>query len=166
MVEIFIKQTVSTDSATLAALAALSLGDLLGTVKRNFMLKNLKTIYNITVGNIADHYCFALADADASDVEIAAALTNTSIDIEDSVAYRTGQDVVRRVWDIQVPEITGGIASGVALATMIQWKLPPKGVPVLKGRGLKTVIFNTDSSVAFSNGPVIDGIHKLQGGWF
>ncbi len=130
------------------------------------MLKNLKSIYSLTIGNTADHYCFALADADASDAEIAAALTNTSIDIEDSVAYRTGQDVVRRVWDIQMLEISGGLQSGEAVQGMIQWKLPPKGVPVLKGRGLKTVIFNTDSSVAFSNGPVIDGIHKLMGGWF
>lgn len=165
MVEIFITNQAEVDSSTLAALSAVSLGDLLGTVVRNFMCKNLRSQYHVSIPNIGDSFVIVLCSADASTAEIAAALTSTTKNLEDTEAYRTAQVTVRRVWDIQSINYEG-LAAGGSVQQQIDWKLPPKGIPVLKGGGLKVVVFNTDTIVAFGNGPTFKAIHKMMGGWF
>ncbi len=165
MVEIFQRNLAAVDSTTLASLTALSMGDLFGTLVKNFMLKNLESFFQITVPNLGDKWFVALADSDASDAEISAALATTSVDREDSVEYRDGQNEVRRVWSIFKPPGDGLIAGG-ALSGMHQWKLPPKGIPLLKGRGLKMVVFNFSTADPFSNGPVLTFSSKAMGGWF
>ncbi len=106
-----------------------------------------------------------LAEADATDAEIAQALISTVKNPENAVAYRDGQTEVRRVWARASIPYEGLIAGG-SVQVMVQWKLPPKGIPVLKGRGLKMCVFNTDVANAFSNGPSFKSISIMMGDWF
>ncbi len=129
------------------------------------MLKNLMTNVHAVLPNLGDSFVLALADLDASDAEISTAMQATSQSIEDSVEYIDGQQEVRRVWDIQGLNYNGLVAAG-SVQQMIQWKLPPKGIPLLKGRGLKLVVYNTDTAASFSNGPIFKHHSKAMGGWF
>ncbi len=166
MVEIFHKQHAEVDSTTLAGGNALSVGVILqNNTDRNFMLKNLISHFHVSVPNIGDSFVLVLAQADASAAEVASAMDDTSQAYEDSVAYRDGQVIVRRVWDIQSIEYDGLVAGG-SVQRKVMWKLPPKGIPNLKGRGLSVFVVNTDTAVAFSNGPSFKGFSKLMGGWF
>lgn len=166
MVEIFVsKNATAVDTDVLGANSSLLIASVVtNPAVRNFMLKNLKTLVQAVIPNISDNCILALADSDASAVEIATALNTTVQDLEDSVDYKLGQTNVRRVWDIQAIPIDGQVAGGTS-RFMVQWKLPPKGIPVLKGRGLSIFAFNAENA-AFSNGPTIMCLSKLQGGWF
>ncbi len=166
MVEIFIaKNATPVDTGTLGASTAVLISSVVtNPAVRNFMLKNLNTIVNATFPTVTDHLILLLADSDATVAELATSLNSTSQDMEDSVAYRQGQEQVRRIWDIQaVPR--DGIVNGGVVGFQIAWKLPPKGVPVLKGRGLSIFGFNPENA-AFSNGPSVLTLSKVMGGWF
>ncbi len=164
MVEILSRNSSSgVDTTTLGGTTALIVDTLLANVARNFMAKNIKSIFWASGANNTDMYALVLHDGDASAAEVAAALSDTSQDLEDSIDYRNGQLTVRIIWDIQVLEYDAD--TGYSVARMIQWKLPPKGIPVLKGRGLAISVFNPRDT-AFANGPVITHLGKLMGGWF
>lgn len=154
------------DTTTLGNGLALELGAVIvNDVKRNFMLKNLQTLVHASVPNLGDSFILALADSDSNDTVIGTALGATGQDPEDGNTYRDDQMKVRRIWSIATLELMG-MAAGGSLQQMIQWKLPPKGIPVLKGRGLKVVCFNHDLVNNFSNGPSFKLYHKIMGGWF
>ncbi len=154
------------DTTTLAVITAADLGAVLtNNIVRNFMLKNLATHFHVSIPNLGDSFVVCLVQADATASQIASALSSTSQNPEDSVAYNNGQQEVRIVWDIQTIHYEGMVAGG-SVQQKVQWKLPPKGVPVLKGRGLKIWCFNTDTANAFSNGPSFKVINKIMGGWF
>ncbi len=166
MVEILSRpQATRVDSATLAAQTALLVATLVtAPVVRNLMVKNVKTIMHALISNVSDVGILVLGDADASATEIKEALQSTSQDYEDQVAYRDGQSTVRRVWDIQaIP--TDGVVVGGSINWEVPWKLPPKGIPILKGSGLAIFIFNVEDA-AFSNGPTLVSQSKVMGGWF
>jgi len=166
MVDIFSRSNAEVDTGTLAALTANLIATLIPDgVVRNLMVKNIKSHFHVSVPNLGDSFIVALGAADASGAEIATALLSTSQDLEDSVAYNDGQNEVRRVWDTQSIEYDGMIAGG-SIQRMIQWKLPPKGIPVLKGHGLAIFCFNTDTASSFSNGPSFKHQGKIMGGWF
>lgn len=166
MVEIFSKINSEVDTAVLAASTPISIGNVMAApVVRNFMLKNLKTIVHGVFPDKTDACCLVLADGDASASEILEAMASTSIDLEDRVEYPKGQQEVRRVWDIQDLDYTG-LVNGGAIMQTVQWKLPPKGVPILKGGGLQIMAFNMDSANGFTNGPSFMVVHKIMGGWF
>lgn len=163
MVEIYMRGGTA-DSGTLAALAVVSQANLLGTVNRNIMIKNIKTLVHADFPDVNDAAALVLADPDFTLNQISAGLGNTSITPEDASTYIPGQEEVRRVWDIQ-PLPMGQIAGDAAMS-MIQWKLPPKGVPVLRGRGLEIFIWNMSGANAFSNGPTVVTRSKVMGGFF
>ncbi len=166
MVQIFNRRTNEVDTLVLAAVTALSIGDIIpdGIVK-NFLLKNLQTFFHVSVPNVGDSWIVVLAAADASVGEIAAALANTSMDTEDQIELRDGQSDVRRVWSIHTNSMEG-LAAGGSIQEMHQWKLPPKGVPVLRGHGLTMFVYNTDTANAFGNGPSFKTFSKGMGGFF
>ncbi len=153
------------DTATLAANTALLLDTLLGNIQRNFMWKNIKTIWHATIPNIADRMLFVLANSDATVAQVATALSNTEGDIENRVAYENGQQEVRVVWDIQPMPLDGAVAGGSQSGT-IDWKIPPKGIPTLRGGGLSMFMFNMSDTNAFTNGPSVVAVSKCMGGWF
>lgn len=165
MVEIFNITASEVDTTTLAAAQSMLIAGLFATLQRNFMLKNLKSIVHVSYPNLGDSCLLVLASADASAAEINSAMSSTSKDLEDGQAYPNGQQEVRLVWDIQAIPLDGMVAGGSS-QFMIQWKLPPKGIPLLKGRGLTIHAFNFDVAVAFSNGPSFKSYSKAQGGWF
>lgn len=166
MVEIFtVAQPTPIDTGALGAQTAIVIAEIMpDPVVRNFMLKNLRTIVTARVPNVQDSLILVLGDADASLAEIQAALQTITQDFEDRVAYPLGQTVVRRVWDIQPFRLDGAVDGG-GVNFMIQWKIPPKGIPVLKGGGLQIYAFNIESN-AFTDGPNINTISKVMGGWF
>ena len=167
MVVIAHKNTAEVDTTTLAAGLAISIGNITptGGLVRNFMLKNLETHMHVSIPNLGDSFVVVLGDIDASPAEIAEAFATTEMDYEDSVEYRQGQDEVRRIWSIMSIPYNGLVAGG-SVQMMHSWKLPPKGIPLLKGRGLTLFCVNTDTAAAFSNGPSFKPFSKLMGGWF
>lgn len=128
------------------------------------MAKNIRTSYQLLNTDVADKLILVLAAQDASVAEIAEALDNTSTDIEDGIEYPLGQNKVRRVWDFRLPP--SNTISTYGTAETFNWKLPPKGIPVLKGRGLAIFGYNWDGAQDFVNGPVLHSITKTMGGWF
>ncbi len=166
MVEIFNRITAQVDTGTLASKAAIVIGALITEPSpRNFMLKNAETHFRVTVPSISDSFLIGIAAADASAAEIAEGMDNTGQDLEDSIPYRTGQDRVRRIWAVDAIQYDGLVAGGT-VQVKINWKLPPKGIPVLKGRGLNLFCYNFNTAGPFSNGPLFRQWSKLMGGWF
>ncbi len=166
MVEISSTNIASSDTTILAASTAFNLDTIFSNLKRNFMLKNLKTICKAVYTDTVDMPILVLGATDASVAEIAEALATTAFDPEDSVSYNDGQTKVRRVWDIQ-PGLPGSNPTTAGTTCWeIKWKLPPKGIPILKGRGISIYAFNMDTANAFANGPIFTMVHKAMGGWF
>lgn len=129
------------------------------------MLKNLCSHIHVSVPNLGDSFVVVLANTDSSAADINEALLNTTQTIEEGNDYPRDQTRVRRVWDIQTIPYNG-LTTGGSIQHMIQWKLPPKGLPILKGRGLQWMCFNTDSANSFANGPSFKALTKMMGGWF
>ncbi len=166
MVEIFVHKATELDTTTLAASTALLFATLLGTADRNFMFKNVRTEFHISWETLDDKMMILLANMDATVAQLAEAMATTETDIEDSVNYRTGQDRVRRVWDFFVPTVHAEDLTTVHQQFSHQWKLPPKGIPVLRGGGLALFAWNMDSTQPFTNGPTLNATTKSMGGWF
>lgn len=164
MVEIFHNVSGHIDTTTLAARTALLVHTIFSDVPRNFMLKNLRHEISVIAPDSADFCLLVLAAADASVGEIAGGMLNTSRDLEDSVAYKDGQADVRRIWDFHI--VKSNMASTIVTSYMHQWKLPPKGLPLLRGHGLAVFAFNMSIDNSFVNGPVIVMQSKAMGGWF
>lgn len=165
MVEIFTKVNSEVDSMTLAAQTSLRVGDILVDPVRHFMLKNLWTSVHAVVPNITDSWILAIVETDPSEAQITTAMQTTEQNPESSNAYSDGQREARLVWAVATVDLVGIVAGG-SLQQSIQWKLPPKGIPILRNRGVRVVIFNTDAADAFVNGPAIKLFHRMMGGWF
>ncbi len=166
MVEIFHRQLSAVDTATLAAGNSIVIAGMIAEpAVRNFMLKNLYSIHHIKIPVVEDKFFLALTDADASDTERNQGFDTTSQNPEDGTVYPRDQQRVRRTWGIQGIDYDG-IAAGDTIQVAIQWKLPPKGIPVLKGRGIDITLVNLDNANPFSNGPSISTYAKAMGGWF
>ncbi len=166
MVKIFYRNHGVLDTTILGANAALKIGDIIvAPAVKNFILKNLRSNFHIDVPDLGDAFTIVLADDDATAAEIAAGLVNTEQDMEDNTEFPLGQTLARRVWAFFTPELQG-IAAGGAIQVQHQWKLPPKGIPVLKGSGVSIYVFNFDKVNAFTNGPNFRGIHKMMGDFF
>ncbi len=165
MVEIFNSGSGPIDSATTNGKTAFVISSMMDDLKRNFMVKNLKTVIAALMGNVDDHLLLVLASADTSIQEIEDAFfPDTTQDVEDGVEYPLGQTVVRRIWDYRAL-YEGNVSSNNGIMTTIQWKLPPRGIPVLRGRGLKIYGLNM-TDVSFTNGPILFSMSKIMGGWF
>ncbi len=165
MVEIFVHSQVGVDTTTLASKTAQLVDTLMSDADANFMFKNIRTEFIINTGDLGDQLLLVLAPSDATTTQIAAALVNTSTSRDDAVNYPRGQNDVRQTWDFFVSPLKPGEAVGHLEAFTHQWKLPPKGVPVLKGGGLSIFAYNM-SSFAFVDGPIVSVISKSMGGWF
>ncbi len=166
-VAIFNQTSGIIDSTTLAARAALFQSNVMTAVERNFMVKNLRSEINVSFGSLLDMCVIVLGSLDASVTEIAAAMGDTSQSIEDGVEYTKGQAEVRLIWDYHVVrKDLQPLAETPVFNYTHQWKLPPKGIPVLKGRGLALYIFNMSPDDAFVNGPKVLTMQKIMGGWF
>lgn len=165
MVVILNKVNSEVDSMTLAAQTSLRIGDILVDPVRHFMLKNIWTMVHMVVPNITDSFLLAIVESDPTEARITTALQSTEQNPETSDLYSTGQKDVRLVWAVATLELDGIVAGG-SLQRAIQWKLPPKGIPVLRGRGVRVVIFNTDAAASFVNGPAVKLFHRFMGGWF
>ncbi len=164
MVTIVHKNVAEVDTGTLAALTPVLLQTLYSDVTKNFILKNLRTIVHASIPNVGDQAMLVLADSDATLTEVSAALATTAFDPEDNTVFRAGQDTVRRVWDVQ-PLLFEGAAADSA-SYLIQWKLPPKGIPSLRGSGLIIYCFNFNIASAFANGPTFNLFTKFMGEFF
>ena len=165
MVEIF-NTIAEVDTAALGLNASLELISVVtNPAVRNFMLKNLETWFHMKYPDVDDRMLVILADSDATVAQISAAMATTVQDLEAGVDYSTGQRIVRRVWSIGIPEMHGAV-NGDVVTWHHEWKLPPKGVPVLKGRGLSLFAFNMDAGEVFTNGPTVTMVAKAMGGWF
>ncbi len=165
MVEIFVKRGDSTDTTVLAANTAILHTNLMTDADRNFMYKNIRTEFNIISVDAADMMILVLASSDATPAEIAQALDNTQVGLDNRITYPVGQQQVRQVWDFFVAPVSQLSGSSLVQFTH-QWKLPPKGVPALKGGGLAIFLYNASSSFAFVNGPLVRTLTKSMGGWF
>ena len=166
MVEIFFHRPSVLDTGTLGSGTALLLDQLTSNSTRNFMTKNIVSLVQATYPDAGDSIVLVLGNSDSSVVEIAEALENTTQDLETNPEYRDDQVKLRRVWDIQ-PLMFGNVDAGQGVQQKIQWKLPPKGIPTLKGQGLSIYAYNPQSGVALSNGPTIKSCFtKRMGGWF
>ncbi len=165
MVKIFVRNASDDDTTTLGAASALFLTSILTDVEKNFMLKNLKTIVHANWPDVSDKCVLVLGSTDASVAEIAEAMTSTAFNIEDNVAFSKGQEEVRRIWDVQAP-FEGNVENTQKTMREIQWRIPPKGIPVLRGRGLSIYAFNMDVNTAFTDGPTFSTWSKAMGEFF
>lgn len=164
MVEIFVHNGLLTDTTTLAAKTALLHTTLAGSLVKNFMGKNIRTEFSIISFDVADKMLLVLAPSDATVSQVAAGLADTSLNPEDSVNYRTGQKNVRQVWDFFIAPVSEAATSLNQFTH--QWKIPPNGIPQLRGGGLSIFAYNMDQVNDYVNGPVLHSITKSMGGWF
>ncbi len=126
------------------------------------MIKNIKTIVHAEHPNVTDRAVLVLYNNDFSVTEVVEALSNT-LDVEDQREYPLGQAAARAIWDIQ--PMPYDIDAGAAMS-QIEWKLPPKGLPVPEGGGVSIGVLNIDTGNPFSNGPTVHALTKFMGGWF
>ncbi len=165
MVEILVKTSAIIDTATLVAQTALLQTNLMSDADANFMWKNIRTEFEIVVGDPVDILVLVLASSDATVAQIKEGLANTEVGRDNAVLYRVGQQQVRQVWDFFIVPWDRKVASEATSFTR-NWKLPPKGVPTLKGGGLAIFCFNMSPSNNFANGPIVTTLTKSMGGWF
>lgn len=165
MVEIFYSNPNGVDTSTLAASTVVQIDLGLSSLNRNFVLKNLRSIYHVNIPDPLDECALILAYSDASDADIEAALTGVAIkDIEDVQAYKDGQLKARGI--IAIEEPPWGDIAGAGMVGVVDWKLPPKGIPALKGDGFQILAYNLNTVAAFTNGPTFRGLSKWMGAWF
>lgn len=167
MVEIMSAPTSTpVDTTTLGAQTALTVHDIITAPStKNFMLKKLRTLAQVSIPDLTDALILVLATPDATPAEIATALATTEFDQEDRVESRMDQTRVRQVWDIQgIPKV--GVVAGDTISWEIPWNLPPKGIPILRGGGLRIFAFNMEDA-SFSNGPTVGPfLSRFWGGYF
>ncbi len=160
-VVIFLKNN-SYDTTTLATRAALLVQTILGSSVRNFMFKNIRSEVFAIQTDLADRVMLVLANSDATVAQVATAMGNNSVNLEDRVNYANGQQEVRVVWDFVALDSPQSNKSNVM---HIQWRIPPKGIPTLRGGGLSIFAFNY-GTVDLVNGALGDIQTKSMGGWF
>ncbi len=163
-VAIFEKSNVI-DTATLAAATAIAASTLMGDLDANFMFKNIRSEIHYIIPDVADKCLLVLANSDATIADITASLSNTIVQRDNGITYANGQQEVRTVWDHRILNYTA-IATGGAGSMTINWKIPPKGIPALKGRGLTIFAFNIDRINDYVNGPIVHFQNRWMGGWF
>ncbi len=166
MVEIFWNTSGPIDTAVTNGKTALVAQQLLANITSNFMVKNIRTIVHATWPAASDPLALLLGDDDAVIQDIEDALVpDTSRTRENGVGYPLGQTLARRIWGAIEALYEGRLSDGDSTTMVIDWKLPPKGIPVLKGRGLSIYGFNMSTS-QFADGPTLFLITKIMGGWF
>jgi len=151
------------DFAVLGPGAAGVLDAVVEDVQRNIMFKNGKTLITADWPNANDSLIAVLHYADASNTQVADALAGKSFMIEDGPAYQLQQTENRWIIDIQSmnrPDVAGETSD-----TQINWKFPPKGIPILRGNGLAISMFNP-GPIALLNGPTMNSVSRWMGGWF
>ncbi len=157
MVDIIEKITTK-DTGTLAIRTAVELATTFSQFKAAALLTYVRLCGVINWPDISEILLIGLAYGDASIAQIASALTDAVIDIEDTQRYRENQTSQRAIIDVWCPPH----ADIVNTSTNFNWtpRLPKKGLPAGVGSGFKFFAFNMSATANFTDGPTLFVVEK------
>jgi len=149
--------------STLASLTSLQLSNLFVNITATFLMKRVR--YYLMIHSIATDegpFCVGVAHGNATQAEIAAAITEGNPNGPSDVTQRLGEDaawVVAQNTVVFPQDLTGG-----QFFTNGEWMSLGKGIPWPEDAGWQIFIMNLDGT-ALTTGGEVQGIVQSQGVW-